>query len=102
MKSVTHPYTKDKPRLVEEITYAGVWLFNVERTAKYSRAGQAYTVREMFATVRPNVNALGLFDNINTGVVVLRNNFDEIREFPNFAAAKLYVHALFALEFAAG
>jgi hypothetical protein len=59
-------------------------------------------VRELFATVRPNVNAGGLLDSVGPGVVVLRNNFEEVREFPDFFTAKQYVEALFALEHAAG
>ena len=102
MATVSHPYTNDKPVLAEEYTSLGIWQFKVMRIAKYRRAGQPYKVYELFATVRPNVNALGLFDNTNTGVVVLRNNFDEIREFPDFFTAKTYIESLFALEFAAG
>jgi hypothetical protein len=102
MKQVSHPYTNDKPVLTEEYTSLGVWHFNVERTAKYRRAGLPYKVRELFATVRPAINSGGLWDTPTKGVVVLRNNFDEIREFPDFFTAKQYIEALFALEFAAG
>jgi len=100
MQPVKHPYTNDKPVLVEEYNHSGVWTFSVERIAKYRRGG-AYNVREFFATVRPAYNAAGFFGHCS-GVVVLRNNFDEIREFPDYFAAKNYVEALFALEFAAG
>ena len=65
--------------------------------AKYRR-GQAYIVRESFAQIRPAYNALGLLDE-QGGWVVTRNSFDEIREFGDIESAKLYVEALFALEF---
>lgn len=98
---VTHPFTNDKPRLVEEYKSLGVWLFHVERSAKYRRAGNEYKVHELFATVRPAYNASGFFAHC-AGVVVTRNDFDEIREFPDYRTAKLYIESLFALEFAAG
>lgn len=101
MKSVTHPYTKDKPQIVEAYVSGGLWHFYVERNAKYRRAGNEYKVRELFATVRPAYNSSGLYEP-TSGVVVTRNDFDEIREFPDFDTAKLYIESLFALEFAAG
>ena len=102
MATVTHPFTNDKPTLVEEYYGVGVWHFHTERSARYRRAGSQYKVRELFATVRPNFNGAGMLDSTGQGMVVLRNNFDEIREFPDFDAAKTYIHALFALEHAAG
>ena len=101
MKSVTHPYTNDKPRLVEEFTYGGIWTFNVERTAKYRRAGTPYTVREFFATVRPAHDTGGFLGHCQ-GVILSRNDFDDVMHFDDFHSAKRHVHALFALEFAAG
>ena len=71
-----------------------------ESQAKYKR-GNAYTVRETFAVVRPLYDALGLFTDGDKGWVVTRNNFDEIREFPDFATAMLYVESLFTLEYGA-
>ena len=102
MATVKHPFTSDKPTLVDEYHGIGVWHFHVERIARYRRAGQPYKVRELFATVRHNLNGAGMLDTSGQGMVVLRNNFDEIREFPDFDAAKTYVQALFALEHAAG
>jgi hypothetical protein len=101
MKSVTHPFTKDKPQIVEVYHHGGLWHFYVERSAKYRRAGNEYKVRELFATVRPAYNSSALYEPSH-GVVVTRNDFDEIREFPDFDTAKLYIESLFALEFAAG
>lgn len=101
MKSVTHPFTNSKPQIVEVYHHGGLWHFYVERSAKYRRAGNEYKVRELFATVRPAYNASGFFAHC-AGVVVTRNDFDEIREFPDFDTAKLYIESLFALEFAAG
>ena len=101
MKQVTHPFTNDKPRLVEEYMSLGIWRFSVERIAKYRRAGNEYKVREAFAMIRPAYNSSGLYDS-SSGVVVTRNDFEEIREFPDFGTAKLYVESLFALEYAAG
>lgn len=68
-----------------------------ESQAKYRR-GNAYAVRETFAILRPQYNALGLFTESDFGWVVTRNNFDEIREFYDFRTAKLYIESLFALE----
>lgn len=101
MKSVTHPYTNSKPQIVEAYVSGGLWHFYVERSAKYRRAGSEYKVRELFATVRPAYNSSGLYEP-TSGVVVTRNDFDEIREFSDFDTAKLYIESLFALEFAAG
>jgi len=71
-----------------------------EANAKYKR-GNAYTVRETFAVVRPLYDALGLFTDGANGWVVTRNNFDEIREFGDFYEAELYIKSLFALEYGA-
>lgn len=79
----------------------GIWTFNVERTAKYRRAGVPYTVREFFATVRP-ASADGGFAGHCQGVIMSRNDFDDVMHFNDFFAAKRHVYALFALEFAAG
>jgi hypothetical protein len=100
MASVKHPYTNDKPVLVEEFTYGGIWTFNVERFAKYSRGG-AYKTREFFATVRPATTDGGFLGHCQ-GVIMSRNNFDDVMHFDDFHAAKRHVQALFALEFAAG
>ena len=100
MPSVKHPYTNDKPRLVEEFTYGGIWTFNVERVAKYRR-GNSYNVREFFATVRPATAAGGFLGHCQ-GVIMTRNNFDDVMHFDDFHSAKRHVYALFALEYAAG
>jgi hypothetical protein len=100
MPSVKHPYTNDKPRLVEEYNHGGVWTFHVERIAKYRRGG-AYNVREFFATVRPVYDNTGFLPHC-TGVVVSRNDFDDVMHFTDFHTAKRHVQALFALEHAAG
>ncbi len=68
-----------------------------ESQAKYKR-GNAYTVRETFAILRPQYNGHALFTDGKYGWVVTRNNFDEIREFDNYDMAKLYVESLFTLE----
>ena len=78
----------------------GIWTFSVERVAKYRRGG-AYTTREFFATVRP-ASADGGFLGHCQGVVVSRNNFDDVVHYSDYFTAKLHVQALFALEFAAG
>jgi hypothetical protein len=98
--SVKHPYTNDRPTLVEDYNHGGVWTFSVERVAKYRRGG-AYTIREFFATVRPVYDNTGFLPHC-TGVIVSRNDFGETMHFSNFSDAKLHVRALFALEFAAG
>lgn len=100
MKQVSHPFTNDKPVLTQEYSHTGVWTYQVERTAKYRRAGSHYKVREPFATIRPAVNGGGFFSHC-AGVVVTRNNFDEIRPFDTRDEAELYVKALFALEYGA-
>jgi hypothetical protein len=100
MPSVKHPYTNDKPVLVEEFTYGGIWTFNVERFAKYRRGG-AYKVREFFATVRPAHDTGGFLGHCQ-GVILSRNNFDDVMHFDDFQTAKRHVQALFALEHAAG
>jgi hypothetical protein len=100
MQPVKHPYTNDKPVLVEEYNHGGVWTFSVERTAKYRR-GNAYNVREFFATVRPASTTGGFLGHCQ-GVIMSRNNFDDVMHFDDFQTAKRHVQALFALEFAAG
>jgi hypothetical protein len=100
MPTVKHPYTNDKPRLVEEYNHGGVWTFHVERIAKYRRGG-AYNVREFFATVRPATTDGGFLGHCQ-GVIMSRNNFDDVMHFTDFDTAKRHVQALFALEFAAG
>jgi hypothetical protein len=101
MASVKHPYTNDKPRLVEDYNHGGIWTFSVERIAKYRRAGGAYHVREFFATVRPVYDNSGFLPHC-TGVIVSRNDFGEVMHFDDFDTAKRHVQALFALEYAAG
>jgi hypothetical protein len=100
MASVKHPYTNDRPVLVEDYNHGGVWTFSVERVAKYRRGG-AYTTREFFATVRPAHDTGGFLGHCQ-GVLVARNDFGDVMHFTDFDTAKRHVQALFALEFAAG
>jgi len=100
MQPVKHPYTNDKPRLVEDYNHGGIWTFSVERVAKYRR-GNSYNVHEFFATVRPVYDNSGFLPH-RTGVIVSRNDFGDVMHFTDFHAAKRHVQALFALEFAAG
>jgi hypothetical protein len=83
--------------LTWELQNMGIHVATREQQAKYRR-GSAYIVREAFAQIRPAYNVAGLLDS-KGGWVVTRNSFDEIREFSDIAAAKLYVEALFALEY---
>ena len=74
MATVTHPFTNDKPTLVEEYYGVGVWHFHVERSARYRRAGSQYKVRELFATVI----ALAAVD-VNVAHI-LRGHFSHVEE----------------------
>lgn len=94
--AIRHPVT-GKPSLTWELQNMGIHVATRVQQAKYRR-GQAYEVREAFAQIRPAYNVSGLLDNTR-GWVVTRNSFDEIREFSDIESAKLYVEALFALEF---
>ena len=98
MATVKHPI-QGRPTLVWTGLGAVSTAF-IEANAKYKR-GNAYTVRETFAVVRPLYDALGLFTDGAKGWVVTRNNFDEIREFDDYDMAKLYVESLFTLEYGA-
>lgn len=98
MATVKHPI-QGRPTLDWDRVGA-VFTAYTRSSAKYKR-GNAYTVRETFAVVRPLYDALGLFTDGATGWVVTRNNFDEIREFSDFDMAKLYVESLFTLEYGA-
>lgn len=93
--AIKHP-TTGKPELVWELQDLSIHVASTTQQAKYRR-GQAYEVRAPFATIRPAYNISGLLDS-KRGWVVTRNSFDEIREFADIDAAKLYVEALFALE----
>jgi hypothetical protein len=93
--AIKHPVS-GRPSLAWELQNMGIHVATREQKARYRR-GQAYIVREAFAQIRPAYNALGLLDE-QGGWVVTRNSFDEIREFSDIEAAKLYVEALFALE----
>ena len=95
MATVKHPI-QGRPTLAWDRVGAVFTAF-IENQAKYRR-GNAYTVRETFAILRPQYNALGLITDSPAGWVVTRNNFDEIREFNDFDTAKLYVESLFTLE----
>lgn len=95
MATIKHP-VQGRPTLVWDRVGA-VYTAFTENRAKYKR-GNAYTVRETFAILRPQYNALGLFTDSPYGWVVTRNNFDEIREFDDYDMAKLYVESLFTLE----
>lgn len=95
MATIKHPI-QGRPTLAWDRVGA-VFTALTESQAKYRR-GNAYTVRETFAILRPQYNALGLFTDSPNGWVVTRNNFDEIREFDDFDTAKLYIESLFALE----
>lgn len=98
MATIKHP-VQGRPTLVWNRVGA-VFTAYTEASAKYKR-GNAYTVRETFAVVRPLYDALGLFTDGAIGWVVTRNNFDEIREFSDYDMAKLYVESLFTLEYGA-
>lgn len=98
MATVKHPI-QGRPTLTWS-SDGSVHTAFIEANAKYKR-GNAYTVRETFAVVRPLYDALGLFTDGANGWVVTRNNFDEIREFSDYAMAKLYVESLFTLEYVA-
>ena len=95
MATVKHPI-QGRPALAWDRVGAVFTAFT-ESQAKYKR-GNAYTVRETFAILRPQYNALGLFTDSPAGWVVTRNNFDEIREFSDYDTAKLYIESLFTLE----
>lgn len=98
MATVKHPI-QGRPTLAWSLDSC-VHTAYTEANAKYKR-GNAYTVRETFAVVRPLYDALGLFTDGARGWVVTRNDFDEIREFSDFDMAKLYVESLFTLEYGA-
>ena len=98
MATIKHPI-QGRPALTWDRVGA-VFTAYTEARAKYKR-GNAYIVRETFAILRPQYNALGLFTDSPAGWVVTRNNFDEIREFSDYAMAKLYVESLFTLEYGA-
>jgi len=100
MATIKHP-VQGRPTLAWDRVGAVFTAFiEANAKSKYKR-GSAYTVRETFAILRPQYNALGLFTDSPTGWVVTRNNFDEIREFSDYDTAKLYIESLFTLEFAA-
>jgi hypothetical protein len=69
----------------------------VEQEAKYKR-GSPYKLRNMFAAIRRNCGGDGLV-SLTSGYVVVRNSFDEMREFHTVAEAQLYIEALYALEY---
>lgn len=98
MATVKHPI-QGRPTLAWS-RQGAVFTAYAEANAKYKR-GNAYTVRETFAVVRPLYDALGMFTDGAVGWVVTRNDFDEIREFDDYDMAKLYVESLFTLEYGA-
>ena len=95
MATVKHP-VQGRPEL-EWVRTGAVYTAYADSVAKYKR-GSPYVLRETFALLRPQYNALGLFTDSPAGWVVTRNNFDEIREFDTYDMAKLYIESLFTLE----
>jgi len=98
MATVKHPI-QGRPTLTWS-NDGSVWTAFTVSQAKYKR-GNAYAVRETFAILRPLYNGHAVFTDGSFGWVVTRNNFDEIREFPDYNMAKLYVESLFTLEYGA-
>jgi len=75
---------------------SGVYVAEEHATTKGNQLHRVVKTRH-FATVRSAFGADGLHNDQN-GFVVSRNSFDEVRHFPTFEEAKLYVESLYALE----
>jgi hypothetical protein len=91
---VTHPFTGVK-RLRTEIRDK-ITVFYAAREAKYKN-GTSYWHEDTFAFVRRGCDGNGVMTD-NTGFVVTRDSFEELRHFSTYEEAMAYVEALFALE----